>query len=46
MVDCRYSLVYEIAQLARPYVSLLDGVVMGGGAGISVNGRFRVATEK
>ncbi len=46
MGDCRYSLVYEIAQLARPYISLLDGVVMGGGAGISVNGRFRVATEK
>eukprot|EP00635_Sarcinochrysidales_sp_CCMP3193_P012255 CAMPEP_0118894216 /NCGR_PEP_ID=MMETSP1166-20130328/3090_1 /TAXON_ID=1104430 /ORGANISM="Chrysoreinhardia sp, Strain CCMP3193" /LENGTH=345 /DNA_ID=CAMNT_0006833103 /DNA_START=309 /DNA_END=1342 /DNA_ORIENTATION=+ len=27
-------------------VSLWDGVVMGGGAGISAHGRFRVATEK
>lgn len=26
-------------------VALLDGVVMGGGNGISIHGKFRVATE-
>ncbi|CAL5398240.1 unnamed protein product [Camellia sinensis] len=27
------------------YVSILNGIVMGGGAGASIHGRFRVATE-
>jgi 3-hydroxyisobutyryl-CoA hydrolase len=26
-------------------VALLNGIVMGGGAGISMHGKFRVATE-
>jgi len=29
----------------RPQVSIWNGVVMGGGVGISVHGRYRVATE-
>ena len=27
-------------------VALIDGIVMGGGAGISINGSFRVVTAK
>jgi len=27
-------------------VSILNGIVMGGGAGASMHGRFRVVTEK
>ncbi|KAG0458690.1 hypothetical protein HPP92_021818 [Vanilla planifolia] len=40
-----YTLNYIIATYSKPQVSILDGIVMGGGAGISVHGRFRVATE-
>ncbi|XP_018019354.1 3-hydroxyisobutyryl-CoA hydrolase, mitochondrial [Hyalella azteca] len=29
-----------------PYVAFITGIVMGGGAGISVNGQFRVASDK
>ncbi|KAK8531725.1 hypothetical protein V6N13_131084 [Hibiscus sabdariffa] len=40
-----FKLIYLIATYSKPQVSILDGIVMGGGAGISVHGRFRVATE-
>uniref|UniRef100_A0A7S0REX9 3-hydroxyisobutyryl-CoA hydrolase n=1 Tax=Chlamydomonas leiostraca TaxID=1034604 RepID=A0A7S0REX9_9CHLO len=41
-----YALNAAIAACPLPYVSLLDGVVMGGGAGLSVHGHFRVATDR
>ncbi|CAL4980214.1 unnamed protein product [Urochloa decumbens] len=40
-----YSLDYIIATYVKPQVSLLTGIVMGGGAGVSLHGRFRVATD-
>ncbi|KAI3851660.1 hypothetical protein MKX03_022305 [Papaver bracteatum] len=40
-----YSLNYMMATYKKIQVSILDGIVMGGGAGASVHGRFRVATE-
>lgn len=36
------SLIYHYP---KPYVALIDGVVMGGGVGISVHGDFRVAGD-
>lgn len=41
-----YTLDRFIHRFPKPYVALLDGIVMGGGAGISVNGAFQVVTER
>ena len=41
-----YRLDRRIHHYSKPYVAILDGIVMGGGAGISVNGTWRVATER
>lgn len=40
-----YALNASIAESTKPQVSIWNGIVMGGGAGVSVHGRFRVATE-
>lgn len=41
-----YILNHAIGTCKKPYVALIDGITMGGGVGLSVHGRFRVATEK
>lgn len=41
-----YSINYTIANFSIPYVALMHGLTMGLGAGLSVHGQFRVATEK
>lgn len=40
-----YVLNNRIASCPKPFVSLLDGITMGGGVGISIMGSRRVATE-
>uniref|UniRef100_A0A7C8ZGY8 3-hydroxyisobutyryl-CoA hydrolase n=1 Tax=Opuntia streptacantha TaxID=393608 RepID=A0A7C8ZGY8_OPUST len=40
-----FSLNYVMATYRKPQVSILHGIVMGGGAGASVHGRYRVVTE-
>lgn len=41
-----YRLNNLIGSSCKPVVSLLDGIVMGGGVGLSVHGQFRIATER
>ncbi|XP_055493742.1 3-hydroxyisobutyryl-CoA hydrolase, mitochondrial isoform X2 [Leucoraja erinacea] len=41
-----YILNNAIGSCQIPYVALVDGIMMGGGVGLSVHGHFRVATEK
>ncbi|WP_246225848.1 enoyl-CoA hydratase/isomerase family protein [Chelativorans xinjiangense] len=41
-----YRLNAAIARFSKPYVALIDGVVMGGGVGVSAHGSHRVMTEK
>ncbi|CAN0921806.1 3-hydroxyisobutyryl-CoA hydrolase-like protein 1, mitochondrial [Linum grandiflorum] len=41
-----YSFIYLLGTYLKPNVALLNGITMGGGAGVSIPGMFRVATEK
>ncbi|RAU22505.1 enoyl-CoA hydratase/isomerase family protein [Paramagnetospirillum kuznetsovii] len=41
-----YRLNRRIHHYPKPYIAILDGIVMGGGAGISINGKWRIATER
>jgi len=41
-----YLMNIAIAEFPKPYVSLVDGITMGGGVGVSIPGDFWVATEK
>ncbi len=41
-----YTLNHRIKHYPKPYVSLIDGIVMGGGVGLSVHGMYRVAGDK
>jgi enoyl-CoA hydratase len=40
-----YRMNARIHRFAKPYVAVLDGIVMGGGVGVSVHGSHRIATE-
>ena len=41
-----YILNDRIARFPKPYVAFMDGIVMGGGVGLSAHGSHRVVTEK
>ena len=41
-----YILNSEIANYPKPYVAIMDGIVMGGGVGVSAHGDIRIVTER
>jgi enoyl-CoA hydratase len=41
-----YALNNAIKHYPKPYVALIDGIVMGGGVGVSVHGSHRVAGDR
>ena len=41
-----YSLNHLIHQFPKPYIAFMDGIVMGGGMGISQGAKLRVVTER
>jgi enoyl-CoA hydratase len=41
-----YRLNAAIARYPKPYVAVMDGIVLGGGVGISAHGSHRIVTER
>jgi len=41
-----YLLIERVHHFPKPYVALVDGIAMGGGCGVSINGSHRVVTER
>ncbi|VII98504.1 3-hydroxyisobutyryl-CoA hydrolase (EC 3.1.2.4) [Arthrobacter sp. DR-2P] len=44
--ETEYQVNSLIARYPKPYVALMDGLVLGGGVGISAHGSLRVVTER
>lgn len=41
-----YALNAAIARFPKPYVAIMDGIVLGGGIGLSAHGSHRIVTER
>jgi enoyl-CoA hydratase len=41
-----YRLIQRVHRFPKPYIALVDGITMGGGCGVSINGSHRVASER
>jgi enoyl-CoA hydratase len=41
-----YELNARISSYPKPYVAIMDGIVLGGGVGVSAHGRHRIVTER
>ncbi|KAK1418772.1 hypothetical protein QVD17_27919 [Tagetes erecta] len=41
-----YKFIYLVHTYSKPHVAILNGIVMGGGGGVSILGAFRIVTDK
>ncbi|MGI4746985.1 MAG: enoyl-CoA hydratase/isomerase family protein [Janthinobacterium lividum] len=41
-----YRMNAHIARFPKPYIAIMDGLVMGGGVGVSAHGSVRIVTER
>ncbi|KAL0105453.1 hypothetical protein PUN28_016843 [Cardiocondyla obscurior] len=41
-----YTMNYLIGTYSKPYIAIISGITMGGGVGLSIHGKYRIATEK
>ncbi|XWS35636.1 hypothetical protein CRYUN_Cryun20dG0013900 [Craigia yunnanensis] len=41
-----YSFIYQVGTYLKPHVAILNGITMGGGAGVSIPGTFRLASGR
>jgi enoyl-CoA hydratase/carnithine racemase len=44
--EVEYRLNHRIATYPKPYVALMQGIVIGGGVGVSAHGSHRIVTDK
>ena len=44
--ESEYRLDYKIHKFSKPIISVLDGIVMGGGAGLMFGSSYKIATER
>lgn len=41
-----YRFNYYVSRYSKPYIALMNGIVMGGGVGVSAHGSHRIVTER